>query len=680
MQAPARSELVDALSRELVVICARDGTIRELDARAARILCLEPPGTGRSLLGLATPGTESILRDLLERAARDRVSGIETSIVCDGRPRTISWSGAPSGDEIVLLGSLFPDDHGVELRRIGDAMSELAELHRQTERQRVELASQRDELESLNAELADSNQGLRVLHVELDEKSDALRRAVDVKGRVVANVSHEFRTPLHTILGLTKLLLDRTDGELSEEQETQVRFVRQAAETLTQLVDDLLDLSKLEAGKAGLRIQRFTADEVIAALRGMMRPVVDDGDVELVFVSNPAVPTLETDEGKLSQILRNLVSNALKFTERGKVTIRARHDAGLVSFAVEDTGIGIAPEHLDSIFEEFSQVESRMQGRVRGTGLGLSLSRRLAELLGGRIEVESRVGEGSTFTVTIPAIHDDVRAMQALADRAKEIDPKRAPILVVEDDRTTLFLYERYLRDSGFQVLPARTTDDAREIIQRVRPAAIILDVMLEGESTWGFLRELKDDEATHDIPVMVVTVIDQRDKARALGADEFWLKPFDPKRLLSKLASLGRRGAEAAKILVIDDDETARYIIRKLLAGTEYRVVEAASGKEGIRLARAERPNLILLDFVLDDALAFDVLDELKTDMTTRAIPVVIHTAKDLDEVERQRLSKHAATIVSKRNLSRELAIARIREALVSSGISPDPQGGGGR
>jgi CheY-like chemotaxis protein len=335
-----------------------------------------------------------------------------------------------------------------------------------------------------------------------------------------------------------------------------------------------------------------------------------------------------------------------------------------VRFTVADTGIGIAPQHLDTIFEEFGQVEHAVQRRVRGTGLGLSLSRSLAGVLGGTLTVTSQVGAGSTFTLTLPRVHPEVGEIARMQEQPP--DPLRAPILVVEDDRKTIFIYEKYLAMAGFQVLPARTVDDARRLLDR-RPSAIVLDIMLEGESTWEFLADLKRDPQTSDIPVLVVTVTGKAEKARALGADEFWLKPLDQGRLIRKLKSIARPG-RAARLLIIDDDEKARYVTKHLLHGTPYALIEAASGPDGVRLAQEERPDLILLDFLLQDITAFDVLDELKADPRTRAIPVILITSYALGVEERERLAAETEAIISKEHLSRELAINRIRDALRKS------------
>jgi CheY-like chemotaxis protein len=334
---------------------------------------------------------------------------------------------------------------------------------------------------------------------------------------------------------------------------------------------------------------------------------------------------------------------------------------------VSDTGIGIAPQHLETIFEEFGQIDSPTQRKVKGTGLGLTLSRKLAELLSGTLTVVSTPGQGSTFTLAIPVVHPEVREMRTLSERP--LDPTKAPVLVVEDDRKTIFIYEKYLAQAGFQVVPARTIEDAQRILAGVRPAAVVLDVMLDGESSWSFLAEVKRNPETADIPVMVVTVTNKERKARALGADEFWLKPIDQERLLRKVASLAKVGSET-RVLVIDDDDKSRYIMRRLLEKSRYQLAEAASGPEGVELARRLRPSVIFLDFLLKDITAFDVIDDLKADPITRAIPIIVVTSQALGAAEREQLSAHTEAILSKESLSRELAINRIRDALKKAGL----------
>jgi signal transduction histidine kinase len=288
-----------------------------------------------------------------------------------------------------------------------DPLTELREQNHEVLRTLDELRERQVEVERLNQELAETNRGVLALYAELDEKAADLARASELKSRFLSNISHELRTPLNAILNITGLLLDHMDGPLNEEQERQVRFVRAAATTLTEMVNDLLDLARIEAGRSVVRPTTFTVADLFGALRGMFRALApSERAVALIFEDPAEILPLSTDEGKLSQILRNFIANALKFTEQGEVRVSAAASAdGRVTFTVADTGIGIAPSDQERIFEEFSQLDSALQRKATGAGLGLPLSRKLAELLGGGVAVSSIPGAGSTFSVTIPACY-----------------------------------------------------------------------------------------------------------------------------------------------------------------------------------------------------------------------------------------------------------------------------------
>jgi signal transduction histidine kinase/ActR/RegA family two-component response regulator len=410
-----------------------------------------------------------------------------------------------------------------------------------------ELRQRQDDLERLNRELEDTNRGVIALYSELDEKASALGRADEMKSRFLSNMSHEFRTPLNSIMALTQLLLSRSDGDLTEEQEKQVSFIRKGAAALLEMVGDLLDLAKIEAGKVEVNPAEFTVENLFSALRGVFRPMLTNKAVDLKFDEAGEIPSLSTDEGKVAQILRNFISNSLKFTERGEVRVRAAltADGDAVTFYVADTGIGIAAADQARIFEEFTQVENPLQRYTKGTGLGLPLSQRLARLLGGDVAVESEVGVGSTFSATIPVSYSAVE-------------------------------------------------------------------------------RELK---------------------ASAGGV-----------RLKSPRSE--------SRLLLIDDDESARYLLRKMLGGLPWRVDEAAGGEEGIRRAREARPNLILLDLIMPGLSGFETLSRLKSDPLTSETPVVIVTSQTLTSGEHQDLMARAQAILPKEGLSKEELLAAIMRA----------------
>jgi signal transduction histidine kinase/CheY-like chemotaxis protein len=417
-------------------------------------------------------------------------------------------------------------------------LSEVQQQNRELLNALAELKSRQDELVQLTRELEDTNRGVVALYAELDEKADHLRRADEMKSRFLSNMSHEFRTPLSSIRALSKVLLERVDGELGAEQEIQVRYILKGAETLAELVDDLLDLAKIEAGKIDIRPARFDVADIFSALRGMLRPLLLSTKVDLVFDEPTAPMPLCTDEAKVSQILRNFISNALKFTEQGTVRVRAQlsADGGAMVFSVSDTGLGIAPEHQEIIFEEFSQVENRLQAAVKGTGLGLPLCRKLANLLGGSVAVESKLGEGSCFSATIPLQFREPDTDDVMEVAAAE---SGIPLLVVEDDKASIMLYRKYLEQTPYRIVPVRSVWEAERAWQSDPPAMVLLDLYLNGEDTWRWLAALKNDDSRKHTPVIIVSEVADQAKAFSLGADAYFVKPLGREELMAEIGRL---------------------------------------------------------------------------------------------------------------------------------------------
>ncbi|MGB2607097.1 MAG: ATP-binding protein [Candidatus Sulfotelmatobacter sp.] len=551
-----------------------------------------------------------------------------------------------------------------------DPYEELKQQNQELLNTLQELRARQEELANLNRELDETNRGVVALYAELNDKADFLQRASELKSHFLSNMSHEFRTPLNSITALSQILLDRLDGDLTAEQEKQVKFIRGSAQDLTDLVNDLLDLAKVEAGKVSIRATSFRVDGVFAALRGMLRPLLSqNSSVNLVFDEPADLPDLYTDEAKVSQILRNFISNALKFTERGevRVSVERGHDETVV-FAVADTGIGIAVEDQERIFQEWVQVEGQRQKAVKGTGLGLPLSRKLAQLLGGNVYVKSQVGLGSTFFAAIPIRFTGEAEVAYVPDVKRELDASKLPVLVVEDNREALFIYEKYLKGTQFQVIPAKDLKEARQALREFRPVAVVLDVLLQGEHSWELLQELKQNPSTAGIPIFVVTVVDNRDKAIALGADGFHAKPVERNWLIQQLDALAKRLSQR-QVLIIDDDEVSRYLLRTVLGQAEFRFSEAAGGVEGLRRASEAPPALIILDLAMPDLSGFEVLNKLKDDPRTANIPVIIHTSKVLDAQERALLDP-AVAIISKESRSRELSLAHFADAFSKAGF----------
>ncbi|HEY9909038.1 MAG TPA: ATP-binding protein [Thermosynechococcaceae cyanobacterium] len=533
------------------------------------------------------------------------------------------------------------------------------------------LRKREEELVNLNQELEDTNRGVVALYAELDEKADSLRRANELKTRFLSNMSHEFRTPVNSILSLSRLLLDRFDGDLTPDQEKQITFIQKSATGLSELVNDLLDLAKVEAGKITVRAAPFEISELFATLRGMLRPLlIHNSSVDLVFEEPIDLPTLHTDEGKVAQILRNFISNALKFTQQGEVRVGAVLQDDLILLSVADTGIGIAAADQERIFEDFIQVESAVQRQVKGTGLGLPLSRKLAELLGGYVSLTSTEGTGSTFSASIPIVYPgELEPIPAPAPAVWQRDPQRLPVLVVEDNPETLFTYEKYLERSCYQALPVRTIAQAREVLAQITPVAILLDVLLEGQNTLSFLSELKANPEMQRIPILVATVIDNQQQALLRGADVFLNKPVDRLVLLSQINKLTRR-SDRQKILLIDDSSTVRYWLKQYLSGTLLHILEAENGAEGVRLAQAEQPQAIVLDWVMPGMSGLEVVQQLKANQVTQGIAIVLHTSHSFTAIEQAELADRTVAIVAKDEASRDRATASLCEALIRTGL----------
>ena len=404
-----------------------------------------------------------------------------------------------------------------ELKRekSADPLEVLREQNRELVQSLDEIRRRDEESKQLTQELGDTNRGVVALYAELDERAEQLRKASDLKTRFLSNMSHEFRTPLNSVLALSRLLLDRIDGELTSEQERQVGYIRRSAESLLELVNDLLDLAKVEAGKVEVKSVRFTVASLFGALRGALKPLLTSPSVELTFDAADEIPELITDEAKVAQILRNLISNALKFTESGEVRASARYCAedGTAVFTVRDTGVGIAPEDRDRIFEEFSQVDNRLQKKVRGTGLGLPLSRSLAELIGGTISVQSVLGQGSVFALTIPAIFGGADSAAAIA-----ADVSRKRVLMIDDDETFRYVIKQIIRnETRYEVFEAVDGGDGLRQARNEQPDVILLDLQMPNVDGFTVLQELNADKRTTVIPVIVSTslAVDAELKAR---------------------------------------------------------------------------------------------------------------------------------------------------------------------
>lgn len=551
--------------------------------------------------------------------------------------------------------------------------SPFAEIERQNQelfKTLQELRARQEELSLLNRELEDTNRGVVALYAELDERADYLRRASELKTKFLSNVSHEFRTPLNSIISLARLLMDKLDGELTPEQERQVRYIESSARDLQEMVNDLLDIAKVEAGKIKIRVKEFEVHELFSALKGMLKPLLADNTaVELIFEDPVGLGPLRTDEGKVSQIVRNLISNAIKFTPRGNVTVCAKPVApNRVLFEVADTGIGIPAEYHETIFQEFSQVENPLQDRHRGTGLGLPLCRNLATLLGGRLWLESAPGAGSRFFVEIPTIY--VGEARDAVSRGALPTPEfhRAPVLFLDDDEKTGSIFESLLRDSGFQAIVANDIPQAQSWLERHVPAAVVSDVYIGNATAFEFLDGVR--QANPGLPVIVTSAYTNAEEALTHGVDLFLPKPLERESLLRELRRLTARGG-TRRLLIVDDNEVSRYILRELLDQPWLNLVEASNGTEALRRIEESAPDAVILDLLMPDMSGLEVLRRLRQSAPTRDLPVLIYTSKTLSDGEKRELASLQTSVVRKEDVSARLSAQPFIQWLSNAGLT---------
>ena len=526
-----------------------------------------------------------------------------------------------------------------------------------------------DELGRLYAELRTRNSELdialtentRLLH-ELEEKSKQLEVASRHKSEFLANMSHELRTPLNAIIGFSDVLLEKMFGELNAKQTDYLQDILSSGRHLLALINDILDISKVEAGRMEVEPRRFLLADVLDDGLRMIQERANRHGIALHLNVDPEIGPIEADERMVKQVVVNLLSNAVKFTpDGGQIDIRVYRRDNDVWVSVRDTGIGIAPEDQLRIFDEFQQAKSGTTVTEEGTGLGLTLSKKFVELHGGRIWVESEVGVGSTFTFTLPLRE----APEASPPEVVGREPTGPTVLLVEDDSRAIDLLTLYLTTANFNVITARDGDEGLMIAHRVHPSAIILDIRLPHVDGWDFLAQAKADPDIADIPVIIVSILDERGKGIALGAADYIVKPASRDDLLAALHRLtlpAKAMNGSAKVLVIDDDQLAIELVEAVLQPEGYIILKATDGENGILLAQQESPSLIILDLLMPGVDGFAVVDRLRANPHTAAIPIIILTSKTMSREEKERLNGQISYLAHKADFNRAAFVESIR------------------
>ncbi len=514
-------------------------------------------------------------------------------------------------------------------------------------------------------------ENVRLFH-EIEEKNRELEVASRHKSEFLANMSHELRTPLNAIIGFSEVLIARMFGELGERQEEYLKDILTSGQMLLSLINDILDLSKVEAGHMELELAEFSLRQALDNSLMMVRERATNHGIRLSLSVEDGVDVIEADERKVKQVLFNLLTNAVKFTERGRIDVTVRREDDDVAVAVKDTGIGIAPEDQALIFEEFRQVGRSHLRKQEGTGLGLSLAKMLVELHGGRISVESEVGAGSTFTFAIPLRQTPAAA--AGADGAGAVWPPSpgdgaAPtILVVEDNPASAELLTLYLRSAGFRVELARDGEEGLAMAGRLRPDGIVLDIVLPKLDGWELLGRLKADAALANTPVIIVSMLDERGRGFALGAADYLVKPVHRDDLLAALgrATASKPAVNGARVLAIDDDPMALELIEAVLRPEGYEVTCATSGEEGLRLAAEVRPALVIVDLLMPEIDGFEVVERLRADPAVSDIPIVVLTSKAMTAADKKRLNGQINHLARKGQFNRQAFVELVRSYCV--------------
>jgi signal transduction histidine kinase/DNA-binding response OmpR family regulator len=541
-----------------------------------------------------------------------------------------------------------------------------------------------DRTQALVAERNKLDAALGELAVARDQALEANRS----KSAFLANMSHELRTPLNAIIGYSEMLQEEAGDAGYDDFVLDLRKINNAGKHLLALINDILDLSKIEAGKMDLYVEAFDIAGMVADVVTIVQPLMEKGGNTLELHCEPSIGVMEADMTKVRQTLVNLLSNAAKFTDHGTVTLRvARTESrGLsaesqdsvlspqssVLFEVSDTGIGLTPEQISRLFQPFTQADPSTTRKYGGTGLGLAISRRFCQLMGGDIDVESEPGKQTTFTVTLPAFSRLTRAAEPLlADSAFVQRGAQPTVLAIDDDPTVHDLLRRALAKEGFELHTATSGQAGIELARELRPDVITLDVMMPGMSGWTTLSSLKSDAELASIPVIMLTIVDSQNVGYTLGAVEYLTKPIDRERLSAVLRKYrGERPRHG--VLLVEDDAVTRQMMRRMLEQEGCGVVEAENGRAGLARVAERTPDIILLDLMMPEVDGFTFVAELRANPAWHDIPVVVVTAKDITEEDHRRLNGYVEAILQKGAYTREQLLHDVYELVARSARHP--------
>ncbi|MCK4738881.1 MAG: response regulator [Deltaproteobacteria bacterium] len=590
--------------------------------------------------------TNSLVKPILE---------IEESAVKMGQGELSHRAPVTSGDELGLLAGEF------------NSMAKNLEAY---------YANLERTVAKRTEELGEANRILHAKSRELEEKNEELARASQMKSQFLANVSHELRTPLNSIIGFSELLQEKSFGDLNEKQGQYVSFIHSSGEHLLDLINSILDLSKIEAGRLELMCGEFSLVDILNEVFGTIRPLAIKRDITLTCKEAPASPIIYLDKGKFKQILLNLLSNAVKFNvDGGAVEVDwfvLEEPIGMemhsfLKLSVRDSGGGIKAEDIKRLFREFEQLDPSVTRDHGGTGLGLALTKKLVELHGGTIYVESEVGVGSKFTIKLPLGTERLKVGQFHQEQVGSLsNPKTKPlILVAAENGEVRVAISEYLSGGDYVIITATDGEDLLRLARERLPFAIVTGINLPKKDGLEVIRELKSAPETIDIPVVIVSSSEHRDAGIALGAVDFMEKPFDKNRLLGSLERMSfvkKAHRLPMSVLIVDDEPDVLRLLGDILEKEGFGVFKASSGKEAVKAAIERQPDVIILDLMMPKMSGFDVMDRLKEHPVAKNIPVIIFTAKEITIEDKERLGGGVSNIVGKGGFGKENLLEEIR------------------
>ncbi|MFQ5770987.1 MAG: response regulator, partial [bacterium] len=548
---------------------------------------------------------------------------------------------------------------------------------------------------------------------EAGQKAKELEKANKLKTEFLANVSHELRTPLNAIITLSDILIRGIPGNVNAEQLKQLQIIQRSGRNLLNLINDILDLSKIESGRVEPIYSMIPIRAVVEETVEHIRPLCRGKGLSLEYEYTNEVPEfIYSDQDKLTKALMNILSNAVKFTPKGKINVlMSLADKSNLKIEVSDTGIGIPQDRFEEIFKEFRQIDSSDSRAYGGTGLGLAITRNVLEIIGGTVSVESQLGKGSTFTIVVPfqlkeelthkkIVDFEQRVPKKVADEFEieltddrdRLDKHKKSVLVIDDEKEAIYVMRQYLHEHGYQIICPRPGEDILELTKRFNPCAIALDILMPEQNGWEFLDVFKQDLTTRKIPIIITSILSEKERAFEMGASEYLVKPFNPKKLIAFLNNLeperaikkkkvildlpkflnfkkltpkrlftlpGRRGNGAdakSKILLVDDDKDTQYAMQYLLEEVGYKVYFASEGREALKQAEAIRPNLILMDIMMPKMDGYEATRRLKSNVKFKNIPIIAMTAKAMKGDREQAFVAGCDDYIAKPFMSKEI------------------------